>query len=131
MPPSKISLHRNLERNRNDVEKALLPAVCNIFAYVRVEDPAGGWYEQLSDEPLLWRGLFDIPCRLDPTAHYRSEDVFEQERLVNEYTLWMPYDAPVRSDHLYRINGRDYQVIRLMRDHNERLLVELTVNEVS
>lgn len=131
MPPSKINLTRNLERNRLEVEKNLLPDTCQIFSYLRTSDGAGGWDEQLSGTPLLWRGLFDIPCRLDPTAHYRGEEIFEQERLVNEYTLWLPHDAPVEPDHVYRIGSRDYQVIRLMRDHSKNYLVELTVNEVS
>lgn len=116
--PVKVGARKRIEHMRERVESRFLNDYCSCYKLVRVPNGYGGYTEQLGD-PLLYKNSELIPCRLDPTAHYRQTDIFEQEAIVNEYTLRIPIDAPIEPDHIVVISGLQFQVRKIMEYHTD------------
>ena len=123
-----IGFDRHLTRARSRVLD-LLPDTCQIKPYVRVIDPAGGFSETFGT-PLQYNGGSNIPCRLDPTRQYRSEDLFGQEAIVNDFTLTIPFDAPIEPDHKVFIGTQQYDIRKLSEAHSWNVVKRALVTQV-
>jgi hypothetical protein len=119
--PVKLGADSTLMRRRAKVESEFLPDVCHIAPFARTTDAAGGWGEGLGDY-LTYGGSPDIPCRLDPTRHYRKEDIFGQELIVNEYTMWLPHTVPVKPDMMIEKDGTRFEVRKLLNRQSRSVL---------
>lgn len=111
--PVHLGQYDKLERRRALVLAEVMPDTCHIAPYVRSADPAGGWTEGYGPS-LEFNGSPDIPCRLDPTRHYRKEDIYGQELIVNEYTMWLPYGVAVAPDMHITKDGERFEVRKLL-----------------
>lgn len=96
---------------------ALMPDICHVLEPVRTIDDAGGWVEG-EPIPVDYNGSVDIPCRVDPTRQYRQGDVFEQEVVISDFLITVPYDAPLHSDYIIHVGDIDYEVKKLMDSHS-------------
>lgn len=114
------------ERAIND----LLPDTYQIKKPTRIIQPSGSYTEGYSD-PLLYNGLPDIPCRLDVSKHYRSEEVLGQEAIVNDFELHVPWDAPLLADHRIFLNGVEYEIRKLLDTNSFRVTKVAAVSRVS
>lgn len=128
MPTMRIGAGKYIERMR-DAVKPLLPDTCRIVPRVLVETDSGAW-EEVDGEALFYRGDQDIPCRVDPTAHHREEDIFVQERIVNEYRLWLPYDAPIFPNHKVYHGDKIFDIRKIAEDHTWSLVKSALIVEV-
>lgn len=122
--PVKLGADATLGRRRTKVLNEFLPDVCHIAPFARTTDAAGGWGEALGDY-LEYNGSSDIPCRLDPTRHYRKEDIYGQELIVNEYTMWLPLDVPVQPDMWIEKDGTRFEVRKLLNRQSRAVLQSL------
>jgi hypothetical protein len=128
MATAKIGAGKYIERMR-DAVKPLLPDTCRIVPRVSIETDSGAW-EETDGEPLFYKGNQDIPCRVDPTSHHREEDIFEQERIVNEYKLWLPIDAPIYPNHKVQHGDKTFDIRKIAEDHSWGLLKSALIVEV-
>lgn len=110
---NKIGSAARFAHIRTRVIDEILPDTMRVYPPARTITGSGSYTETLGD-PLLYRGLPDIPCRLDVDKHFHYEAIYGQEATVNQFELHMPYDAPVLSDHKIVMNGATYEVLRLM-----------------
>lgn len=111
--PNQLGAYDRLERRRKKVLDNMMPDTCRIAPFVRQPDGAGGWVEGVGTY-LEYDGSTDIPCRLDPTRHYRGGDVFGEELVVNEYTMWLPYGIDVAPDMWIEKDGERFEVRKLL-----------------
>lgn len=111
--PVKLGADSTLNKRRAKAISDMLPDTFRAAPFVRSTDAAGGWSEANGDW-LTYNGSIEIPCRLDPTRHYRKEDIFGQELIVNEYTLWFPHDVPLKPDMWIEKDGTRFEVRKLL-----------------
>lgn len=124
-----IASDRRFNHMRERAVKHLLPDTCQIYKPDRVVTPSGS-YEEIKGAPLEYNGSPDIPCRLDVSKHYRSEEVFGQEAVVNDYELHVPWDAPILADHTITYEGEDYEVRKLLDTNSFRVTKVALVSRV-
>ncbi len=72
-----------------------------------------GVLEQTAPTAKLWRGLTNIPCRVDLSRAFRPAALKEQTAEVNEFTIEFPYDVPIDEDDKVVIDGDEYEIRRL------------------
>lgn len=96
---------------RERVEARLLPSTAVMYPRVNVVTPSGGITGQTTrGTALLYEGSSNIPCRLDVARHYRVDAIFNQEAVVEEYELHVPFDAPLPVNVEIVVNGHSYEV---------------------
>jgi hypothetical protein len=127
--PVKIGAGKYINHMRQVVTN-LLPDICQIKPLVLVETSSGAWEETIGS-PLTYNGSPNIPCRVDPTQHHREEDVFIQEKIVIDYNLWIPYDAPVEPNHKIYHNDKVFDILRIIEDHSWKLVKQVLIVEVT
>lgn len=116
---------RQLARMRQKITNNLLPQIMTVYRSDR-QTVDTLWDNTYDAAPVGYTGDFAnldptlIPCRLDPTRLYRTEDVFDQEKIVNEYQLWFPYDFNLNPDERVHIEGKVYEVRKIMENHGWR-----------
>lgn len=94
----------------------LMPDTYNLQQPVRTVDDAGGWIDDIV--LVEYNDSVDIPCRIDPTRQYRQGDVFEQEIVISDFIITVPYDAPLVEDHIIECNETEYEIKKLMDTHS-------------
>lgn len=115
---------------RSKALEVLLPERAIIYPPNRkVMQPSGSYKEEKAD-PLIYDGKPFIPCRLDISKHYRSEESFGQEAIVNDFELHVPYDAPIFADHKIELNGDIYEVRKLLDTNTWAITKVALVNRV-
>lgn len=108
----------------------LLPDRAIIRPPDRREVTPSGTYHEVPSEPLIYNGLPFVPCRLDISKHYRAEEVFGQEAVVNDFELHVPFDAPLLADYKIEFKGESYEVRKLL-DTNSFVVTKVAlVNRV-
>jgi hypothetical protein len=95
----------------------------------RVQTPSGS-YTEVASPPMVYQGKPYVPVRLDISKHYRSEDVFDQEAIVNDFELHLPFDAPILADHKIVIRGDTYEVRKLLDTNTWAITKVALVNRV-
>lgn len=124
--PVALGAYDRLEKRRQLVLDSVLPDTCQIAPFVRATDAAGGWTEGVGAN-LTFNGSIDIPCRLDPTRHYRKEDIYGQELIVTEYTLWLPYGVAIAADMHITKNGQRFEIRKLLNKQSNSVVQEVLV----
>ncbi len=114
-----IGLEHRIDHMRTRV-LVLMPDTCHVLETMHTIDEAGGW---TNDEqvPVDYNGSPDIPCRVDPTRQYRQGDVFEQEVVISDFIITVPFDAPMLADYIIHVGDIDYEVKKLMDSHSWRV----------
>jgi hypothetical protein len=102
----------------------------------RVKTPSGT-FEEVEGDLVIYKGLPIVPCRLDISKHYRSDDVFGQEAIVNDFEIHVPFDAPLLADYkIVLVNHddpakREYYEVRKLLDTNSWAITKVAlVNRV-
>ena len=108
-----IASNARIGHLRNQAMTRLMPDTYRLYAPIRTVDDLGMYVDEY-DEPMLYEGIPDIPCRLDVSNHYRSAAVFGQEAIVSDYVLFVPFDAPMYSDYKLIINGEQYEIRKML-----------------
>lgn len=90
----------------------LLPSTCQIYRR-EIQIGEDMTYIDTLGDALTWRGLTDIPCRVDQTRHVRDVELYSQEVIVNELELRVPHDAPLQVNTVVMIKGRPFRVIKM------------------
>jgi len=108
----------------------LLPDRAEIFTPDRRVMTPSGSYTEVKGERLLYKGLPSIPARLDISKHYRSEEIFGQEAVVNDFELHVPFDAPILADHKVVLRGDTYEIRKLLDTNTWAITRVALVNRV-
>lgn len=124
-----IGSDSRLNRMRQVVIDRILPDTCTIYPLERTVTASGSYSEERGT-PLTYNGSSDIPCRLDVSKHYRSEAVFGQEAVVNDFELHVPWDAPIYADHTIEHEGEAYEVRKLLDTNSFRVTKVALVSRV-
>lgn len=106
------SLER-ITQMRESLGEFMFPQTCRMYPPLRVIDDAGSYTEELG-QPLWYRDGVDIPCRLDVTRYYRQVTILGQEGIISDFELHVPFDAPLIQDYKIEIDGKFYEVRKLM-----------------
>lgn len=120
---------RMLQR-RVRVEARLLPDTCIIYPHERIVTDTGAFTDGLG-EPIEYNGSTSIPCRLDISAHHRVQDLIEQETVISEFTLNVPFDVPLSNDYVIEVNNEQYEVIKLQDAEAWRVVKTALVTKVT
>lgn len=108
-----------LKYARDTVGLYLLPQTARFYVHDRTEN-GGIWGDEYQSTPVNYGGAYarligdGVPCRLDPTPVYRSEDIFGQEQTLTMYTLNVPYDFNLEPDMKIIIDGGRFEIKRLV-----------------
>lgn len=113
-----------LQQMRDTVGKSFLPQIARVFAPERIVNSSGIWSDDFQSAPVIYNGKYalagalqgDIPCRLDPTRLYRDANRFGQEVIVNEFTIYFPYDFTIIADYTIVLDGGKYEVRKIIDD---------------
>lgn len=108
----------------------LLPDRAEIYPPDRKVMSPSGSYTETKAPALIYKGKPFIPCRLDISKHYRSEEVFGQEAIVNDFELHVPFDAPLLADHKIVIRNDTYEVRKLLDTNTWAITKVALVNRV-
>jgi hypothetical protein len=137
MAGKQIGSPQTFDRARKQALNKLLPDRAEIIPPDRrVKSPSGG-YEEIPSDPILYKGLPFVPCRLDISKHYRSDDIFGQEAIVNDFEIHVPFDALILADYKIVIinhddpTRREYYEVRKLLDTNSWAITRVAlVNRV-
>lgn len=102
---------------RDRIVERLLPDVCTIYPPDRKTMTAGGSYTYIKAAPVTYKGVTEIPCRLDISRNFRSANIFEQEVLTNDFELHVPWDATIKADYKIVKDGKTYEIRKLLDTH--------------
>jgi len=127
--PVALGDYTHLPQRRKLVLDSVLPDTCHIAPFARATDAAGGWSESVGVY-LEFNGSTDIPCRLDPTRHYRKEDIYGQELVVSEYTMWLPYEVAVLPDMHIEKDGARFEVRKLLNKQSNSVVQQVLLAEM-
>lgn len=124
---AKVSINRRLPKMRRSVE-ALMPDTCRVAYPIRTIQDSGSWLDTYVY--YTYQGNELIPCRVDPTRHYRKDDIFDQEVVPNEYMLVVPYDVSFNAGDRVEFLNVYYEISKIIDEHswrvvNRYLIVEL------
>jgi hypothetical protein len=107
---------QSLTRMRDQITN-FLPDTCTLYAVEQVSDGAGGTTD-------TWTPVEGgtVNCRLDPLL-FRDmpQDIFGREAIAAQFTLTVPYDAPIAAHQRVELNGDTYEVQSLADDHSWRV----------
>lgn len=96
---------------------SLMPDTCQLFPSrgtdIVIDD--AGIVTQTPSVAKTWRGLTDIPCRVDVSRAFRPDALSNQTAVVDEYNLQLPYDVDVHEDDLVHIGNRVFEIRKLKR----------------
>lgn len=126
---NKIGSNARFSHLRERTKTDLLPDRCRVIPPARTVT-ASGSYTPGDGEPLLYDGLPDVPCRLDISKHYRSEQIIGQEAIVNDFELHFPFDFPIKADHKIILNDERYEVRKLLDANSYRVTKVALVSRV-
>ena len=123
---------------REKVERNMLPDTCQIYPLTGGNRQiVGGVMTSDDPAPLVWRvvdavNITVIPCRNDIYRAYAPDKLKTQPTIVSQYTIELPYDAPVTNQGNFLVtNGRRFE-IRKIKDASEwDVTIEVTATEVS
>ncbi len=103
----------------------LLPDTARFYPPLRTAT-ASGSYRDTDDTPALYKGLPDVPVRLDVSKHYRPEQIAGAEATVNDFELHVPWDFPLAADQKIVIANERYEVRKLL-DTNSFLVTKVAL----
>ncbi len=96
--------------------RSLLPSVCNVGRRSITNDAGGLWDESATN--VSYESSTNIPCRVDPLRTHRDGSIVNQEILINDYVITLPYDFRIELNDLITYDGRSFQVRKLMQGHS-------------
>lgn len=105
-----------------------MPDTCRVGYPVRTMQDSGGWVDTYTY--YTYEGSDLIPCRLDPTRHYRKEDIFEQEVIPNEYMLNVPYDVRFNAGDRVEFGTLRYEIRKVIDEQSWRVVNRYLVVEL-
>jgi hypothetical protein len=81
--------------------------------------------------PLLYKGLPDIPCRVDTQRSVLNERTVDQVLVTSAYIIELPYDLDIEEHDEITYNGARYEIRRTYEkvsfsSTNEALIVKVT-----
>lgn len=89
-----MNTQKIIDIERNMVILHLMPDTCKIYPRRAASTIVGGIERPVGDpDPRLWRGVEDIPCRVDLSRAFRPDRLKQQATEVDEYNLELPYDV--------------------------------------
>ncbi len=103
---------------RNKIIARILPDFCEIYEPNRKVIRPSGSYEDVPGARVTYKGLPNIPCRLDQSQHYRADTILGQEVVLNDFELHVPWDAPLYGDYTIVFKGEKYEVRKLLDTHS-------------
>lgn len=79
----------------------------------RIVDSSGAYKEYKGDN-LTYKGSIYIPCRVDVARFFRSGTVNDQEILVNDFEMHVPFDFEPLADHRILYKDKFFEIRKLM-----------------
>lgn len=115
-----------LAQFRSDVA-GMLPDVCTLQAFGKVDDGAGAYTE-------AWTTIAsNVPCRLDPKPLQGGSgiDVLAQKEAVEAlYQLTIAYTATIEIGYRVVTGGKTYEIRQLHGDHSNNVSIRAIVVRV-
>lgn len=94
---------KELDQLRADIERDLMPDVCDILTNVRVSNGRGGWTNTWGASQTF------IACRLDPMTG-REVVMAGAQMPFHGYMLTLPHDTTISTANRVRINAVSYDI---------------------
>lgn len=102
-----MNITKQVDMLRERIILDLLPDVCQIIPKVGANPQIiGGVLTSTAPVARVWRGVSDIPCRLDLSRAFRPDRLKVQATEVDEYNLELPFDAVVYPSDLVVVTDR-------------------------
>lgn len=128
--PVKDSIETHVDYVRGYVSDNFLPDTCNIYPFVTVPDGSGGYAEELG-EARTYAGFEDIPCRVDPVRLYKNEEVFDQDTVITEYIIALPFDVEINQGDRVVYKERNLEMVRAIDLHSWNIVKRIHVSDLS
>lgn len=91
---------------------------------------SGGVMTSATPAPRTWRTKTNIPCRADIDRAFRPDKFKQQITVVDEYTLELPFDCPIKATDHVSLRGRSFTIRKVKNLSNWDATIECIITEV-
>lgn len=110
-------LTKQVQRERERYIQKLMPDTCQLVpskgTAITITD--AGYPIQTDPTAKLWRGITNIPCRVDISRAFRPDALPAQTVVVDEYNLQLPYDVTVDENDKVLIGDEIFEIRKLKK----------------